>query len=733
MSARHGPESKSAPISPETEPAPGAFACLNRLARAEWRRLVALLAVSTLVFVWSHALTTPDRWGTPVNYEGDAVQILTWIKAASEGDYYPGLPVRIDRLGAPFGANWNDFPMYEKCLTVLLGLLALPLGVFAAGNAAVLLAHVSAAMSFYLVCRFLRHRWEWSFAGALLFGFAHYNCWRGLQHLLLAFTWTLPPALLCCAIVAKGSRARPGNSSGRFCLAIACVMGVSNPYNLYMYLQLMTFALLAQWLSARRPDNLRIGVMSLGAAIGSFVIVNAGTFIYRFQHGANPAGIVRNYYESEQYGLKLLECVLPPATHNLSLLADLGQAYGGLHKITGEVHSPYLGMAALCGLAWLIVESVARMSSARHRAKPAPQLAQIAWIQAYASIGGVNCLAAFGGLLLFRASNRFSIYISALLLMFLAARLSRWTRRRPRKHSLALAAALTLVGLWDQVPFPEREPEIARHQARLKEDRQFIARLESALPEHSMIFQVPVVSFPEAAPIEGLEPYELLRPYLHSTRLRFSHGSNRGRWQEDWQLVLENASAKELVDQLERFGFAGLLIHRNAFSDRGASLISHLKRVGRTQSITDASGNRTLILLQPQSPAALPAPGEFTPFKAEPELARWDRNEAAARFWSAGDFSLAYEISEPKAGRHRFICELETLSHRNVQIRHNGQVLVEGPLEPGAPVEIDFILQSEPGTNRIEVNAGLADSPATLFEGVALAVGVVNPEIRKVP
>ena len=703
-----------------------------KLIRQEWKRLAALVAISILVFSWSNGLTSPGRWTTPLNYEGDAVQILAWIKAASEGDYYPGLPVSIERLGAPFGGNWNDFPMYEKCLTVLLGLLALPLGVFVAGNVSVLLAHVTAVLSFYAVCRFLRHRWEWSFAGAVLFGFAHYNSWRGLQHLLLAFTWTLPPALICCAIVAKGARVKFRNGWGRFCLAVACVMGVSNPYNLYMFLQLMAFALLAQWLSARRRENLFVGAASIGAAVGAFFVVNAGTFIYRFQHGSNPSGIVRNYYESEQYGLKLLECVVPPTSHNVSFLADLGKAYGGLHKVTGEVHSPYLGVVALGALAWLILENVARLASVRSRAKPAAQFAQISWIYAYASIGGVNSLAAFGGLLLFRASNRFSVFISALLLLFLAARLSHVSRRWRRGRSLGLAMAMLIVGVADQVPLRSRPSEIARFESRMQDDRSLVKRMETVLPDRAMVFQIPIVTFPEAPPFDGLEPYELLRPYLHSTRFRFSHGFNRGRRQEDWQFVIEEASVAELVGRLESFGFSGLLIHRNAYSDHGEALIANLRRAGRGQSVVDDSGNRMLILLQPATEPRTPKPGGFVRLVAKPELIRWDRSVTAARFWSAGDFSLSYEVPGSEAGRHRFVCELETRRPRTVAIRHNGETLIEGALEPGAPVEVDFTLKSVVGENRIDVAAGVALSPPEVVEGAPLAVGIVNPRIQRI-
>ena len=79
--------------------------------------------------------------------------------------------------------------------------------------------------------------------------------------------------------------------------------------------------------------------------------------------------------------------------------------------------------------------------------------------------------------------------------------------------------------------------------------------------------------------------------------------------------------------------------------------------------------------------------------------------------------------------KHRFVCELETRRLRTVVIRHNGETLIEGALEPGAPVEVDFLLNSVAGENRIEIHAGTSSSPPVVVEGLPLAVGIVNPRI----
>ena len=84
-----------------------------------------------------------------------------------------------------------------------------------------------------------------------------------------------------------------------------------------------------------------------------------------------------------------------------------------------------------------------------------------------------------------------------------------------------------------------------------------------------MLFQLPVVDFPEGQRVRGATDYEHLRPYLHSTQLRFSYGSDKGRPREAWQRRVEALEPEAMADALERMGFAGLLVNRKAYEDGG--------------------------------------------------------------------------------------------------------------------------------------------------------------------
>ena len=110
-----------------------------------------------------------------------------------------------------------------------------------------------------------------------------------------------------------------------------------------------------------------------------------------------------------------------------------------------------------------------------------------------------------------------------------------------------------------------------------------------------MLFQLPVVDFPEGPRILEATDYEHLRPYLHATRLRFSYGSDKGRPREAWQRRAEALEPEAMADALERIGFAGLLVNRKAYEDGAADAARAARgeradtRPGRAPTTTSCS------------------------------------------------------------------------------------------------------------------------------------------------
>lgn len=660
---------------------------------ARWR--VGLLAlVTALIWVGHHDRWTLESWSIPTEYRGDALEILTRIQAAAEGDSVPLRPQTITRLGAPFGANWSAYPSSDLLLVWTLGRAARVVGVFPAANLAMLAAAISAALSFYGCARWLRVRWEWAFAAALLFAFTFQTFNRGLPHLFFLFSWTVPPALLTCGLVAASRRLKcPGWGAG-FCVATALVIGVGNPYTLFLFLQLLGWALIAQWWRERRRDNLITGAVAMAVAIAAFFIVESHVWLFAPDTGA-VSPLVRNYGGTERYALKPLELLLPPAGHRWEALAFFGHRYVRWSEWRGgEAFAPYLGLvgiAGLAGLAWVALRALLQRRRMPGAALPA------GWVLAFASVGGItNMVAFFTGLIVFRATNRFSVFLSALVLLFLAGRLARFWRGRPAWLSLAAAAAIAVVGLLDQLPRApglEQQRRIARA---VETDRELGRMLEGRLPRGAMVFQMPVMMFPEVAPPHQLGDYDYFRPYLATHSLRFSYGMLKGRSRGRWQGDTEELPKAEFVRRLERYGFAALYFSRRGFPDRGEKLLAELAALGRDRWIEGSLHEQVIVFLQP---AARP----------EPPHARtltfghgWQNPTAGEPRWAYGPAALSYFNPYPRPRRTEVKLVASGVGERTLVIRVNDGQRIERRIT-GAQREISLKLLLRPGINRIDV------------------------------
>jgi phosphoglycerol transferase len=151
----------------------------------------------------------------------------------------------------------------------------------------------------------------------------------------------------------------------------------------------------------------------------------------------------------------------------------------------------------------------------------------------------------------------------------------------------------------------------------VKSDREFTEKMEASLPDGAMVFQMPVMEFPEA-PIPGVPPYDHFRPYLFSKNLRFSFGTHKGREREKWQPAVQGkffegaaldqqagvirvnqANARAAVEELKRLGFSAIYINRNGFPDRGRGIEEALLELGYAKPpIRNASGDLACIVLE---------------------------------------------------------------------------------------------------------------------------------------
>jgi len=575
--------------------------------RTDLIRAGVLVIITALIWCVIYNRMSVESWQIPLAYlsnpmKGDVLVTLATTKAASEGHVWPFLFTNVPELGAPYGANWDDFPVTEKPLICLMGLLARIMGVFAAANFAVLLGHALAAVSFYAACRILNCSWPWSFAGALIFAFAQYAFGHGLHHITVLYYWHVPLCLVVSAWIIRGEGIKLGERRFIFALVVAFVTGVQNVYYTNMFAQLVLIGGLVQaWLHGWRRALSAAAV--IGTMAGAFLLMNLNTIFYHLTYGGNEHAVVRNYRWLEIYGLKLVDLVIPPPDHRFPLFAAWGADHlKELVLSPGEMPpTAYMGIVGLAALTWLVIVSL--RGAIIHARLPLEALL-ILWIFLYANVGGINGIVGTVGIQLFRATTRYSIFVLCIVLMYAANRLST-VKFKDKMLVYGAAILVVLIALWDQLPPQVSQTDLDTTAKTMASDRSFTEAIEKRLPPQAMIFQIPIMEFPES-PGPGVGSYDHFRPYLYSHSLRFSFGSDKGRPLQAWQQQLGQAPFNDIVSRLESYGFAAMYVNRNAFGDKGDGLIKACQASGHNEIIESDQGDLFCVLLKPSPQPVLP-------------------------------------------------------------------------------------------------------------------------------
>jgi hypothetical protein len=669
------------------------------VSRFTFLRFTALGLAAALLWIAHHDRWTWASWQVPTEYSADSLEMLMRIRAAEEGASVPLQRQVVTRLAAPFEAMMNDYPAPDKLLVLVLAQASRLWGLGVAANLALVVAQVLSVWSFYGCARVLRVRREWAAVGALLFAFAYASFARGLGHMLLVFNWTVPLGLLACAWIAARGPLRWRSPRAIVCLATAAALGVSNPYNLYFWLQLVGWAILAQAFRAGRRENLGVGGACIGVAFLTCALVHAETWLYPTDSGASEL-IERNYGGTEMYALKPIELLIPPSEHRWEALAFFGQRYLRWSDWRGEAVLPYLGLVGIAGLGWLAASAMIR--ALRGRSIPGPAL-QLSWLTAASAIGGVtNVLAFFLGLQVFRATNRVSVWLVAIVLIFLLRQVTRLTRGWSMAARLAGAGAVLGVGLLDQIPRPPDAEAVAATRAAFERDLTFGSTLERELGPGAMVFQLPVFDFPEVPDRHRLSGYEHARLYLATDTLRLSFGELKGRSTGEWQREMETLPPPELVRRLECYGFAALMVARAGYPDGVVELLRELADLGYSERWADDAEERIAIRLRPVAEPVLPLAGRLTlgeGWHRRPELGpdgrpvQWSFGSAVMNGFNPTQRPQPVAIQLAMAGA----------SEREFELRLNGAVVhrefLATQLRDLNPIEVTL----QPGSNRFDL------------------------------
>ena len=562
---------------------------------------VVILAIVVAAALWTYVLPRSFHLELPIAYgEGDSLYDAHFVKRTLEARWYPW---QTPRLGAPFEATEYDMPEAQWLHYAVFKLIGLFWSDWVVvGNVYALSPFFLIAFSAYGVLRWMRLEAVWAMLGGIVFAFQPYHFYRlvPLNHTFLAAYWNVPIAILLALRSWQSPVRLPSPAAG---VGVAVAIVATAAGGVY-------YAFFACFLIVVAGTAAACVRRSWRAAIPAAVTVVAITLVagiqltpsvfYWLQNGHNPAALVRWPSQSEVYGLKPIQLLVPQPNHRSAAARYIATYYSEISPLVNENTAASLGGFASAGFLLLLAVAVRRFLAPRGEESISDRLAILTMAAlSLATVGGLGAAVAWAALREIRAYNRLSIFIAFLSIAALLLAIQALSRQAvsaliTRRVVAALSAVvIALLALWDQTtPFDQ-----GRLLASFQSDREFAGRVETALPPGTAVYQLPYHPYPEGGRLHELRSYDLLRGYLHSRELRWSYGGMKGRPGDLWLHALSNKPLKVQLDEAVAAGFGAVYVDRRGYSDRGESIEAMLRTHVGQPLATDQAGNRAVYRL----------------------------------------------------------------------------------------------------------------------------------------
>jgi hypothetical protein len=480
-------------------------------------------------------------------------------------------------LGAPGSLEQLDFPNPESVHWLAIRAISSFTHDFGlAINVYFLLTFPLITVTTTLAARQIGLRAGTSLLIAQLFTFLPFHFMRGEMHLSLAAYYALPLTLPAIVAVAIGIKLR----GWTLATAIAgfILAALSSPYYAAFAIFFLGVATVLAFVQRKDRASLRTAVMLATLAMAVFFLQIIPNLLHSARFGPNPIAGARVLYEGDLYGLRLTQMLLPVPGHRIAALAEFRDQFAAHAPMVNENECAALGIVGSWGLLLLLFHGI---FAARpiHRSSERGPLSQVQLSRQtlsvlsilllagvlLATVGGLGPTLNYLGLTTIRGYNRVSIFLALFCLLAIGIAIDgmpiRWSPWRP-----AICVLILLVGLLDQIS-PRFVPHYEQNALDFESDAKFVAAIEASVPPGASIFQFPVMTYPEAAPINALTDYQLFRGYLHSVALHWSYGAIKGREVSQWQQNLTRLPLPGEIAVIRAKGFSGIYLDRRGFAD----------------------------------------------------------------------------------------------------------------------------------------------------------------------
>lgn len=227
---------------------------------------------------------------------------------------------------------------------------------------------------------------------------------------------------------------------------------------------------------------------------------------------------------------------------------------------------------------------------------------------------GLNYLFAFGVTGQLRAWDRLIPVLYALFFVGAAVAWRQFGLPQRGWRTWVVAAVCGVLLLFDGVA-PYRAPwgeAVAGGSAELKAAEDYATAVNDAVPGRCGVLQLPLMRFPEEAPINGLNNYDHFLAALVNSEKEWSHGSMKDTRESTWQDSLSEGFDVSMLDELAEGGFCGIHVDKRGYTATEYSALSRELRDALGAPVATGHGGDWSFY-------AIPAPAT-TDGDAEPDL-----------------------------------------------------------------------------------------------------------------
>jgi len=581
------------------------FSKVQLFFRMHKREIAAYLiceVLCILALIWILRLWDADL-SVPFVYQGDAMAVGSLFKGLIDNIWW----TQNSFLGMPFGQVNYDYPLTDTFNIIIIKILGLIFHNYAISlNLFYLLTFPLTALTTLYVFRTLRISIVSSIVGSLIYSFIPYHFLRGESHISLSSYFLIPLMILVFIWIfqdknilynAEKKKIELRNYHTIVSLIICGLMALQNIYYLFFTCFFLLVIGVFHTLSTRNGKYLISCSLLIGFIVAVLLINTAPILVYQYENGSNPIAVVRYPSESELYGLKIVQLLLPIRWHRISFLADIALNYAKTAPLINENYVSALGGFGAFGFVLLIFWVFYRPGEPADKNNLAEIRTTLDCLSTLnlsavllATIGGLGVVASYlFSFSYIRGYNRISIFIAffAVLAVMVVLEYVRRNLCLTRKRQLLFSVVLfvLLIGAILDQTSPAYAPDYGATKQQFLQDQRFIDKIETEVPNGSMIFQLPYMAYPENGPINAMLDYSPLISYLHSNTLRWSYGSMKGRVEDNWEKEISSQDLPIMTKSLAFAGFNGIYVDSYGYADMGSETIASLSSILQTTPI----------------------------------------------------------------------------------------------------------------------------------------------------